>query len=211
MEKWNGKIAVVTGASVGIGAEIVKDLAKSGITVVGLARRPEKIEEFAKELGTTKGKIFAHKCDVSDRESIKQAFKWIEDNFKFVNILINNAGIGNNTTIFTESLADEHADKLDNVINTNFNGLIHVTRHAFDLMKKSDDYGLIVNVNSIVGHITPFPLEGKAISNVYPGTKHAVTATSEIMVRRLHFSFTFRFHRLFLNSDKNWFAWTTRR
>jgi len=95
MDKWQGKTAVVTGASAGIGAEIVKDLVKNGINVVGLARRPEIIEAFAKEIeGTGYGKIYAYKCDVSSLDSIKETFKWIEDKFGVINILVNNAGIG---------------------------------------------------------------------------------------------------------------------
>ena len=92
MDKWKGKIAVVTGASVGIGEAIVKDLSRQGITVIGLARRPEKIEEYASKL--SEGQIFARKCDVSDLESIKTAFQWIEEKFGVINILVNNAGIG---------------------------------------------------------------------------------------------------------------------
>lgn len=183
MEKWIGKIAVVTGASVGIGEQIVKDFAKNGIIVVGLARRPEKIEEFSKELGEVTGKIYAHHCDVSDLQSVKSAFKWIEEKFGFVHILINNAGIGKNKTMLSSDLDD--AEDFDEVIKTNFNGLVHVTRYAFALMKKSDDYGIIVNINSIAGHITPFPKDGKSAANVYHGTKHAVTATTEILRQEL--------------------------
>ena len=72
MEKWVGKIAVVTGASAGIGAEIVRNLAKAVIHVIGLARRPEKIEEIAKELGETSGKIYAYKCAVSDYVTVNR-------------------------------------------------------------------------------------------------------------------------------------------
>lgn len=179
MEKWCGKIAVVTGASAGIGAAIVKDFAKNGIIVVGLARRPEKIEEFAKEIGATKGKIYSYKCDVSDRQSIREAFKWIEEKFKVVHILINNAGIGSTTKLLSDDLeSDDH----ENVINTNLTGLVHVTRHAYQLMKSSDDYGMIVNINSIVGHSVPFPSDGDSNGNIYPGTKFAVTATTEVLV-----------------------------
>jgi NADP+-dependent farnesol dehydrogenase len=94
MEKWRGKVAVVTGASAGIGAAIVRDLSKNGITVIGLARRAEKIEEFASELPSDYGKVHGYCCDVSSLQSIKDAFKWIEEKFGFVNILVNNAGIG---------------------------------------------------------------------------------------------------------------------
>lgn len=180
MNKWQGKIAVVTGASAGIGAATVKDLAKHGINVIGLARRPERIEKLAKELGETPGKIYAHKCDVSDKESVREAFQWIEEKFKVVHILVNNAGIGKKTQILTDNL--DNSGELEEVINTNFSGLIRVTQHAYQLMKNAEDYGMIININSIAGHITPFPKDAASFANVYHGTKHAVTATTEVLV-----------------------------
>ena len=170
------------GASAGIGAEIVKDLARNGIDVVGLARRPEKIEEIAKELGSTPGKIYAYKCDVSDLTSIKEAFKWIEERFGLIHILINNAGVIRNIKILTD---DDVDDKINEVINTNFSGLVHVTRVAYQLMKKSNDYGMIINVNSNAGHKIPFPMNPNISHNVYHGTKFAVTATSEVLRQEL--------------------------
>lgn len=177
MEKWSGKIAVVTGASAGIGAAMVKDLAKIGVIVIGLARRPEKIEEIAKELGKISGQIHACKCDVSDVQSIKEAFKWIEDKFGIIHILVNNAGVIKNIKILTD---EDVTDKINEIINTNFSGLVHVTREAFQLMKKSNDYGLIVNINSNAGHKISFPMSTNMSHNVYHGTKFAVTATSEV-------------------------------
>lgn len=94
MEMWKGKLAVVTGASAGIGAAIIEDLANAGINVVGLARRVEKIDEIIKNIGCTSGEIHAYQCDVSDLQSIKAAFEWIEGKFGSINILINNAGCG---------------------------------------------------------------------------------------------------------------------
>lgn len=91
---WKGKLAVVTGASAGIGAAIVEELAKAGINVVGLARRVSLIDEVIQNIGTTPGKVYAYHCDVSDLQSIKAAFKWIEEKFGSMNILINNAGCG---------------------------------------------------------------------------------------------------------------------
>ena len=134
MEKWVNKLAVVTGASAGIGAAIVKDLANAGINVVGLARRTEKTEQLINDLGKTSGKIYAYKCDVSDQESVKAAFKWIEEKFGCIHILINNAGTVRNVKILDEG--DEVGRQLNEVINTNVTGLVQCTREAFRLMKK---------------------------------------------------------------------------
>lgn len=93
MELWKGKIAVVTGASAGIGAATVKDLAKAGVTVVGLARRKQRVEDLKKDVDVAAAKlIHGYECDVSKEESVKAAFKWIDSTFGGVNILINNAG-----------------------------------------------------------------------------------------------------------------------
>lgn len=182
MDKWRGKYAVITGASAGIGAEILKDFVRNGINVIGLARRPEVILEFSKELnGENYGKIYAHKCDVTSSESIKSAFKWIENEFDVIHIMVNNAGIMKSLKI----LGDEDAsDKIDEIIHTNFNGLVHCSHEAYRLIKKSKDYGFIININSNAGHRIFFPAPGLS-HNVYHGTKYAVTATSEIMRQEL--------------------------
>lgn len=168
MDKWRGKIAVVTGASSGIGAAIVKELAKNGVNVIGLARRPEKIEEFAKELDETPGKIHSYHCDVANLQSIKEAFKWIEDKFGAIHILINNAGVIRNVKILTE---EDISEAIDEVININFSGLVHVTHEAFRLFKRANDYGMIINVNSNAGHRISFPKTPDVSNNVYHGTK----------------------------------------
>lgn len=180
MEKWEGKLAVVTGASAGIGAAIVKDLANAGINVVGLARRAEKIEELIKSIGETSGKVYAYKCDVSDQDSVKAAFQWIEEKFGSMHILINNAGIARNTMILDQG--DDVARKINEVINTNVTGLVQCTREAFRLIKKSEEYGFIININSVLGHYIPFM---KLSMNIYPSTKYAVTAVTEVLRQEL--------------------------
>lgn len=179
MEKWTGKIAVVTGASAGIGEAIVADFAKAGINVVGLARRSEKVEDIASRLGDTPGKIHARRCDVSDLESVKETFKWIEDKFGVVNIMVNNAAILYNGTILDER--EDATEQLNAVINTNFTGVVHTTREAVRLMKKSDDHGLVVNINSIAGNYVPF---GSGV-NLYAPTKHALRAFTEVLRQEL--------------------------
>lgn len=181
MNKWVGKTAVVTGASAGIGAAIVVDLMNAGINVIGLARRVEQIEEIRYDIGYTVGKLYTHKCDVSDQESIKSAFKWIEEEFGIIHILVNNAGVVKNVSIL--EAGDEAGKKLDETISTNFTGLIHCTRAGFQLIKKSNDYGFIININSIAGQSVPF-INGMKF-NVYPATKHAVRAASEVLRQEL--------------------------
>jgi NADP+-dependent farnesol dehydrogenase len=93
MEKWRGKTAIVTGASAGIGAAIVRDLANAGINVVALARRVEKLEALKKELEDAPGNVTALFCDVSIKQSIESTFASIAKQFDSIHILVNNAGI----------------------------------------------------------------------------------------------------------------------
>lgn len=181
MERWKGKIAVVTGASAGIGEAIVKDLAKNGIIVIGLARRPGKIEEYAKDLSGDCAKIYAYKCDVSKIKSVKNAFKWIEEKFGVINILVNNAGILRNIKILGE---EDVSEKIQQIIDTNFSGLVNCTHEGFQMINKSNDYGMIININSNAGHRVFFPPQGMS-HNVYHGTKYAVTATTEVLRQEL--------------------------
>ena len=92
MDRLKGRVAVVTGASAGIGADIVKQLAIQGVVVVGLARRKEQVEKLAKEVGN-KGKIHAVKCSVTDEKEVADAFEWIDKNLGAISVLINNAGM----------------------------------------------------------------------------------------------------------------------
>ena len=77
----------------GIGATIAVDLVKAGVIVVGLARRPEKVDALQDQLKGAQGKLHSYRCDVSKVESIQNAFAWIERTFGNVHMLVNNAGI----------------------------------------------------------------------------------------------------------------------
>lgn len=174
MEYWKGKIAVVTGASSGIGAQTLLDLAKSGLTVIGLARRVEKINAIAIANPDLSNQIHAHECDVSNIDSIIRAFKWIEDKFHVVHILINNAG--RTVKGQTLDLGLSH-DQLKATIDTNLTGLVICTREAFRLMEKHEDLCYIININSILGHIS-YKAEFNE-TNIYSATKFGVTSHTE--------------------------------
>ena len=162
----------------GIGAAIAVDLVKAGVIVVGLARRPEKIDALQDQLKGAKGKLHSYSCDVSKLESIQKAFAWIEKTFGNVHILVNNAGVFRNVRIFDTDKTV--TNKLEEVVDTNVKGLVNCTREAFKIMEKHDDYGYIFNVNSVAGH--KVSSNNKDIStNIYAGSKFAVTATTAVM------------------------------
>lgn len=180
VDKWRGKVAVISGASSGIGAKIFSDFARHGIKVVGLARRLERIEALIESLDTVKENLFALHCDIADPQSVAKAFKIIEEKYGFINILVNNAGVCKNLNILDPG--ESSFLKLNETIDTNFRGLVQCTREAYNLMDKSDEFGLIINISSIAAHSVPFMTFS---SNVYSATKHAVKALTEIVRQEL--------------------------
>lgn len=174
MEKWSGKVAVVTGASVGIGRAIVINLAKHGINVVALSRRVEMIEKYVTELGgDLKGKIYSKKCDVSDLSSVETVFQWIEEQFQSISILVNNAAV-----VFCDDLTSEEEGiekKFHSAMDTNLFGPLYCARAALKMLNKSGDHGIIININSVAGtKIVNFGGLG-----IYSASKFALRALSE--------------------------------
>jgi NADP+-dependent farnesol dehydrogenase len=181
MEKWNGKFAVVTGASSGIGKAISLSLIANNINVIGLARRVEKIVEISESVSASHAKVYARKCDVSNLKSIEESFRWIEEHFNSISIFVNNAGTDFEMSVLDES--HDAAEKINTVINTNFTGLVHCSREGVRLMKKSNDFGLIINIGNSISNGIPF--FGEVQSNVYMPSKAAVNVFSEILRQEL--------------------------
>ncbi|XP_070501938.1 farnesol dehydrogenase-like [Chironomus tepperi] len=180
MEKWNGKTAIVTGASAGIGDATVRDLVKYGINVVALARRLERLETLKEELKDEPGKVIPVTCDVTDKASIDAAFKEIEEKVGSIHILVNSAGMALMHGMFAEG--EEELDEIiSSTINTNFLGLVRVARKGYQLIKKSEDYGIIINIGSVLGYNQSVAHP----ANVYPATKAAVRAVTESMRQEL--------------------------
>lgn len=178
MKRWENKIAVCTGASVGIGAVTTIDLIKSGMIVVALARRKEKIEDLKSKLSDDlKKKLYAVKCDVSNENEIIETFKWIDKNLGGISVLINNAGILRKATLLEEN----NSVPIREVIETNVFGLLNCTREAYLSMKKHSIDGHIININSLVGHKIPIFVGQLPSFNIYPASKYAVTAINEVL------------------------------
>lgn len=182
MDRWIGKTAVVTGASSGIGAAICVDLIKAGVNVVGLARRKERIEALKEKIpASATGKLYAIKCDLTQESDIKSAFSWIEGNLGGTDILVNNAGI-----IKTMNLLDaENTTNLRETIDTNILAVAICSREAFQSMKKRGINGHIIHINSGAGHKIPYFVGLYPSFNIYPSTKFAVTAMTEVMRQEL--------------------------
>lgn len=174
MDRWLGKVAVVTGASAGIGAQIAIDLANAGMIVVGLARRVERVEALKSQIST--GILHALQCDVTKEDDVMQAFKWIIDKLGGVDVLINNAGVARNFNLIDNG----NTAMIKEIIDTNIMAVALCTREAFQSMKSRNFDGHIIIVNSTAGHKVPnFPLIGSF--NMYAPSKYAVTAMTETL------------------------------
>ncbi|XP_069683503.1 farnesol dehydrogenase-like [Periplaneta americana] len=175
MERWSGRVAVVTGASAGIGAAIAQELVKKGLKVVGLARREERVQELANSFKSAPGKLYPLKCDVTKEEEVKEAFKWVKDNLGGTDILVNNAGVASMNT-----LTDGPVENWRKIYDLNVLALSMCTKEALQSMKeKGVDDGHIVHINSVGGHT----VADQAF--MYCSSKHAVTALTEGLRREL--------------------------
>ncbi|XP_049773543.1 dehydrogenase/reductase SDR family member 11-like [Schistocerca cancellata] len=150
IEKYAGRVALVTGASSGMGAAIAQELLKNGIHVVGLARRVELIK--ALEVKGSPGKLYALQGDVGKVESILSAFKWIRENLNGVDILVNSAGADYETDFISGKT--EHWRQMFEV---NELGLAICSREAVqDMMRRGVDDGFIIHISSTAAHIPIF-------------------------------------------------------
>ncbi|XP_076263930.1 farnesol dehydrogenase-like [Rhynchophorus ferrugineus] len=177
MQKWIGKIAVVTGASVGIGVAIAEKLVDNGMVVVGIARRLHLMEKHRERWKDKPGQFHPIKCDIRQESEISSTFEWIRINLGIVTVLINNAGIVGKTNLMTGD-----ASIWKDIFDTNVLGLCIATREAIKQMLIHEVNGHIIHINSIAGYMIPFHPQ----SNVYPASKHAVTALVETLRRELN-------------------------
>lgn len=169
-----GKIAIVTGASRGIGAEIAKKLGSLGATVVinyqGAKERAEAVRE---EIINQGGNAMTYQCDVSDFEACESFIKEIQSQFKRIDILVNNAGITRDGLLMAMSEND-----FDSVINTNLKGTFNCIRFASRFMMKQRS-GKIINMSSISGVL------GNAGQANYSASKAGVIGLTKAAAREL--------------------------
>ena len=140
------QVAVVTGASSGLGKQMAKGFAAQGAKLAILARRIERLEDFAKELVDEFGiEVLPVRCDVTSTESINAAAKSVEDKFGRVDILLNCAGSSKDKGVL--EMTD---DEWDFTIATDETSVFKMTRAFANIMKKNN-YGRIINIASMYG------------------------------------------------------------
>ena len=141
----SGRVALVTGASSGLGAHVASVLARSGARVVLAARRIESCDSLAETIRAAGGDAKAIRLDVADAASVRTALAEVDARFGRLDILVNNAGVATTATALDLAEAD-----WDTVIDTNLKGAFLCAQAAAALMKREGG-GAIVNVASILG------------------------------------------------------------
>jgi len=166
----NEKVAIITGASSGIGKQSALALLNVGYSVVLAARRTGLLEQTIKEAGVDAAKALAVTTDVGDPESVKALFAKTKETFGRLDLLFNNAGVFSPR----DNLEDLTLEQWKTVVDINLTGVFLCTQEAFKIMKTQAPMGgRIINNGSISAH-APRPN-----SAPYTSTKHAVTGLTK--------------------------------
>ncbi len=161
------KTVLITGASSGIGAACAIKFAGAGCRLILAARRADRLKEIATELKT---ETYLLQLDITSRAAVEKAVTGLPDEFRQIDVLINNAGLGRGL----DKLHEGNIDGWEEMIDTNIKGLLYMSRIVIPQMVERGS-GHIINIGSIAGHQV-YPG-----GNVYCATKHAVNALTQGM------------------------------
>ncbi len=168
------KIAIVTGASRGIGREIAKNLAKKQIKVIANYNNSEKeANELKEELKKENIEIDIFKADVTKREEIKKLVQFAEEKYKKIDILINNAGISE-----YKMFSDETDEDWNRIINTNLYSAFAMTQEVLPNMIHNKN-GCIINISSIWGIV------GASLEVLYSISKAGINGMTKALAKEL--------------------------
>jgi len=164
-------IAFITGATAGIGKATAELFAKNGYDIIITGRRKQRLEEFSALLQSTyKVKILTLNFDIQNSKEVETAINSIPEEWKKINVLVNNAGLAVGISSIQEGIIDDW----EQMINTNIKGLLYITRLLSPIMI-SNGYGHIINMGSVAGK------EVYPNGNVYCATKFAVDGLTKSM------------------------------
>ena len=173
MPTLTGRIALVTGASQGIGRACALELARAGAHVALAARSVDKLEAVAQEIKTAGGTAHAFALDVASEDSIKECAKAVIAHFGKVEILVNNAGITRDGLMMRMKRAD-----WDDVLTTNLTGAFLLTQACVSSLLKNR-WGRIINITSVVGQT------GQAGQANYSASKAGMIGLTKSLAREL--------------------------
>lgn len=167
MSELKGKVIAITGASSGIGEATAKLLAQRGAHVVLGARRTDRLEALAAEIGAKGGSARYRALDVADLASVEAFLGYAQQEFGRVDVVVNNAGVMPLSTLDALKI-----DEWNRMIDVNIRGVLHGIAAGLPMMKRQG-FGHFINLSSIGGH-NVYPTAA-----VYCATKFAVVAISE--------------------------------
>lgn len=166
MNQINGKIALVTGASQGVGASIAESLIRAGATVIGIASRQERLTRFSESLKDKQSQFHPIVCDLSQVEQVVSAFEKIKSEFGTIHILVNNAAVlfndfiignYNNFSIANpkyklgvtlhQCIPDSDVEKFQTILNVNVLAYAVCINKTIKIMRDTNVNGHIINVN----------------------------------------------------------------
>ena len=173
MAELEGKVALVTGGSRGIGRSVASRLAIEGAHVIVTGRDAERARQTAEELSSDGGRVQGMAMDVSDRSAVGAGFETVLGEQKRLDILVNNAGITRDNLLLRMK-----PEEWDAVIATNVNGLYYCCQAALRPMIRQR-YGRIVNMSSVVG------LTGNAGQTNYAASKAAILGFTRSLAREV--------------------------
>jgi 3-oxoacyl-[acyl-carrier protein] reductase len=166
------KVAIVTGASRGVGKELAVYLAKLGYRVVLIARNEALLQQVSRQINEDSGAATFFCLDVSHSSQVKSCVEQIVHDYGRIDLLINNAAILKRGTI---DLADEEIDEL---LSINLNGAIYVAKYVAAQMKKQRN-GYIMNISSLGGKVAA------SFSGVYAASKFGLSGFSEALCKEM--------------------------
>lgn len=172
MKSLHGKVAIITGSSRGIGAEIALTLANAGAKIViNYVNNKPAADKVCAAISDAGGECKVVQADVSDPAAVRKLFAAASEHFNHIDILINNAGI-----LLFKEIAEIQDDEFDHIVDVNFKSVFYTLREA---ATKLSDYGRVVNISSTVTRLM-LPKYG-----AYAATKAAVEQLTRIFAREM--------------------------
>ncbi|MGV8169269.1 MAG: SDR family NAD(P)-dependent oxidoreductase [Candidatus Nanoarchaeia archaeon] len=172
--EFKNKVAVITGASSGIGKQVAYDLASLGCKVVLIGRDKDKLSKVKADISKLDKEVLAISCDVSNRKHVEEMAKQVIEKMKRVDIVVNAAGFGK-----WKSFEDSTIEEIEEMMKTNYFGTIYVSKAFLQTLRESDE-GHLVNIASMAA------FNGIPKFSAYCASKSAVLSFSESLYNEIY-------------------------